>query len=334
MRGGGDADSVDRARNQRETETPARRTQGSLSRRFNLLSSKKGTIQMTRRITFLAILSVFMLIVAACEAQDEDDATADDNSADVEEVQDDPEPETVDDDDAEDEEEPTATAEPTATEEPTPEPEPTATPEPTEAPEPTATPAPTATAQPTATPEPPPEPVNYAGNGDDVLTIDKPGGPESPALAFVRGNSEASHFAVSAFDAQGDQVALLVNTTDPYEGLVPLDFMDSEETTQLEISSSGEWEIELRPLESLEIQNVPGEASGSGDHVFGIDGNSPTAHIDGNAGETHFAVAGYGNGWNLLVNTTDQYRGRVMLPSDVWIIEVDAEGPWRIVFEE
>lgn len=89
---------------------------------------------MTRRFTFLAILSLFMLLVAACEAQDDDDETADESSADVEEVQDEAEPETVDADDAEEEEQPTATAEPTATEEPTPEPEPTATPEPTEVP--------------------------------------------------------------------------------------------------------------------------------------------------------------------------------------------------------
>lgn len=229
---------------------------------------------------------------------------------------------------------PTDTPAPTSVPTPTETPSPTPTPDPTATPAPTPTPAPTATPQATPTPEPPSEPVYYSGNGDDVLTINKPRGPGSRALAFIRGNSEASHFAVSAFDAQGGQVALLVNTTDPYEGLVPLDFMDGEETTQLEVSSSGEWEIELRPLESMDIHNVPGEVIGRGDHVFGITGDAPTAHIDGNENERHFAVAGYGNGWELLVNTTDQYRGRVQVPPDIRIIEVDGEGPWRIVFEE
>lgn len=227
----------------------------------------------------------------------------------------------------------TPTPEPTPTAAPTETPEPTATPEPTPTPEPTSTPEPTPTPEPTATPEPPPEPVFYSGNGDDVINIEKPGGPGTAALVYVRGNDQAGHFAVTTYNEVGDYLDLLVNTTDPYAGLVPLDFRDGQETTQMEISATGGWEIEIRPLEAIDVYGAPGEVSGSGDYVFAFDGDTTTAFVEGNAGEQHFAVLGYGSRPDLMINTTDRYEGRVRVDPGTFIIEVSAVGDWRIVFE-
>ena len=216
---------------------------------------------------------------------------------------------------------------------PTPVPEPTPTPLPTPTPEPTPTTAPTPIPEPTPTPEPPAEPITYTGTGDDFISIEKPEGLELAALLHVRGNPESRHFAVLSFDEFGEQVSLLVNTTDPYEGLVPLDFMDGEYSTHLEINATGDWEIEIRPLALIDSYDVPGEVVGNGDYVFAIEGQSQSVLIEGNPQERHFAVVGYGDRYHLMVNTVDRYDGRVRVPSDVAIIEVAATSDWRFVFE-
>jgi hypothetical protein len=225
------------------------------------------------------------------------------------------------------------TPEPTSPPEPSPTPEPTSTPAPTPSPEPTPTPEPTPEPEPTPTPEPPAEPIRYAGSGDDVINIEKPEGLDSAAVVYVRGNAEGRHFAVTAYDEAGEYVSLLVNTTEPYEGLVPLDFRDQDSSALFEISAPGEWEIEIRPLASLPVHSVPGEVSGTGDDVFIIDGDSSTAFVRGNQADRHFAVIGWGNRSHLLVNTTDAYEGRVLVPNDVVIVEVTGVGEWHITFE-
>lgn len=235
---------------------------------------------------------------------------------------------------------PTAQPDPTATSVPT-EPPPTATPAPTNTPEPTATTEPTATPAPTATPTPVPptptptplpEPRVYTGSGDDVVNIEKPGGSDA-VLVYVRGNAAGRYFGVASFDAQGSQVDLLVNTTDPYEGIVLMDIRQNDRSTRLQITAEGEWHIELRPLATARRVVVPGSIEGTGDDVFIVDGTPDIAQITGNAAGRHMGIWGYGSRAHLLVNTTDPYDGRVIIAQDVVLIEVSAIGPWSITFE-
>ncbi len=163
--------------------------------------------------------------------------------------------------------------------------------------------------------------------------IQKPGAADDPVIVYVWGNSASRHFAVKGYDAAGNSTGLLVNTTDVYEGTVPLDFRSGNLTTMLEITATGEWYFEIRPLASARIANAPGSIEGSGDEVFIVTGNTSTAYITGNAADRHFAVVTYGSRSNLAVNTTDPYAGRVIIPADTFIVEVDAEGPWAIEFE-
>lgn len=173
----------------------------------------------------------------------------------------------------------------------------------------------------------------YDGSGDDVIDIQKPGGPSAPALLYVRGNAESRHFAVKGYDATGSSTGLLVNTTDPYEGVRPLDFMQGEFTSRLEISANGPWYIEVRPISSARVIQAPGTIEGIGDDVFRVSGRTDTATIRGNDASRHFAVIVYGDERRrLVVNTTDPYDGRVIVGQAI-MVEVDAEGPWAITFE-
>lgn len=220
--------------------------------------------------------------------------------------------------------EPTSTPEPTATATLTPTPEPTNTPAPTATPEPTSTPTP----EPTATPAP--QPVVYSGSGDNVIDIQKPG---DVVLAYIRGNAGSRYFGVESFNDAGEQVDLLVNTTDPYEGVVLLDVRDGEQSTRLQITAEGEWYIELRPLSTARRVSAPGMIEGTGDDVFIVDGEPDVAQISGNVDGRYFGVTGYGERANLLVNTTDPYDGRVIVARDVVLVEITAVGSWTVTFE-
>ena len=225
----------------------------------------------------------------------------------------------------------TETPLPTSTSTPANTPTLTNTPEPTNTPTPTNTPAPTNTPKPTSTPTPLPTPIILTGTGDSIVDVDRP---MSPALVRIEGNASSRHFSVINYGSNGERIDLLVNTTSPYQGVRPLDFLADEHTTRFEVSASGAWTIEIIPLSNIEFVDVPGEISGTGDYVFGLRGNPDTAAIQGNSTSNFFAVISYGNQRNLLVNTTDPYEGVVIVPSGTLIIEVQASADWVIDIKE
>ncbi len=176
------------------------------------------------------------------------------------------------------------------------------------------------------------EPIIFSGSGDSIVNIEK----ENIAMAVhIKGNSSSRHFAIKSYDINGEYIELLVNTTDPYDGICPLDFMSGEWTTRFEVTASGSWSIELVPLTSLRVLTIPGTIEGNGDEVFMLNGGTPdTAKIIGNSSSSHFAVKSYGDDRDLLVNTTEPYDGEVLLDSSAVIIEVISESSWSIeIFE-
>jgi len=199
---------------------------------------------------------------------------------------------------------------------------------PTEAPAPTDIPEPTSTPEPTATPEPPPEPIFLSGTGDSILNIEKP---DLPMLAMIKGNSCSRYFGISNLNENNESIALLVNTTDPYEGIVPLDFLDYQWTKRFEVQSNCEWEISVVPLSEGRTLTVPGAIQGTGDEVFLLDGETPDLiHVVGNRDGRYFGVTAYSDWSDLVVNTTDPYDGTSILSEDVAVIEVQAVGEWQI----
>jgi len=229
----------------------------------------------------------------------------------------------------------TATAAVTEAVAPTDAPAPTSTPEPTPTVEPTATPMPTATPKPTAIPES----VTLTGTGDSV--VDAEGWQCQPGLVHITGNAGSNHFAVKNFDADGERLELLVNTTDPYDGVRPLDWMDDECTTRFQVKGGGDWSITLLPLAPiLEVKRhwigLPGTYKGEGDDVIILTGatNVPDlANISGNEGKYHFAVLAWTakrGSDQLLINTVDPYEGTVILDPTTFAIEVKAVGAWTV----
>ncbi|KAA3644517.1 MAG: hypothetical protein DWQ07_13940 [Chloroflexi bacterium] len=195
----------------------------------------------------------------------------------------------------------------------------------------TRTPQPTSTPVPTRTPQPTLEPLIFSGSGDMIIDLPFDTG---PAIIHVVGNAAGRHFAVESYDENNDQVNLLVNTTDPYDGVRPFDLLDRENSTRLVVTAVGEWTIEIQDLLTAPLYfELPVTIVGSGDSVVILhpDLSPDVATITGNAESRHFAVVSYSSsGTDLLVNTTDEYSGIVLLDTDTFIIEIDAIGEWRI----
>lgn len=166
------------------------------------------------------------------------------------------------------------------------------------------------------------------GSGDSVIDFDKP---DTPMAAHIVGNPSSRYFSVTSYDKEGEYMALLVSTTEPYDGIRPLDFMPGELTSRFEIESVDDWTIEILPVSSLRVFSVPGKMEGTGDEVIKISGEVPDlAKISGNEAGSYFGIFTYNSFKDLIVNETEPYEGTVMLESEITFIEVVAEGDWSI----
>lgn len=206
---------------------------------------------------------------------------------------------------------------------------PTNTPRPTFTATPQDTPTPLPSPTDTPSPTPPPEPISLSGSGDSVIDFEKWTG---PAIAQISGNQAGNgNFAIYAH-TENDR-DLIVNTIDPYSGIVPLDFASGQQTTRFEINAPGDWSITILPLSAARVLNVPGQIQGQGDDVIALDGGQPDiAAISGNqTGAGNFAIYAYTpNDRDLIVNTIDPYSGSVPLDSNALVLVIHAVEDWTI----
>ena len=177
------------------------------------------------------------------------------------------------------------------------------------------------------------EAMVYSGSGDKVLALD----PIPAAHVFrISGNAGSHYFGVIAYDAQGEKLGAIVNTTEVYNGIV---FEKKQAAATLEIKSGDAWEITVLPLADMETTYKGSTISGSGDSIilFSPDaGESMSALVEGNKGENYFGVIGYSDTLDKIgafVNTTDAYNGQVMLKKNPRVFEIKSEGDWSITFE-
>lgn len=167
----------------------------------------------------------------------------------------------------------------------------------------------------------------YTGTGDDVINIDTPSDGTLWVL-YVKGNADGRYFGVTGYTEQRKYTQLFVNTTEPYEGTL-IDV--TQDTLRLEIEASCDWQIEVRSIMSCPVVRKGDAYAGSGDQVLMIKDSPDTADISGNPGENYFGVHAYGAYvYDLLVNTTKQYNGTVLLDPDINCITVSAVGDWTI----
>ena len=131
-------------------------------------------------------------------------------------------------------------------------------------PEPSNSPVSTDTPLPTLTPALLSEPIILNGRGDDEVDIFKGNGPVILHVTYRGGGT----FDISGFDVNGNYTEYsLVHATGSYEGTLIMD-LDTENTSRLEITSSGIWEIQVLPFQMGRTENIPGIIQGIGDDVI------------------------------------------------------------------
>ena len=180
----------------------------------------------------------------------------------------------------------------------------------------------------TAIPTLAPEPVVLQGKGDSIEDLNNPFG---AALYQISGNNCSGYFGVTSLDSDGQQVDLVVNTTEVYNGVRPLDFGEKK-TTRLEIKATCAWKITILPLTAMHVLTVPGQLSGTGDDVVMVRGaKADIAQVTGNKSSRYFGVFSYGqSGYDVLVNSTDVYDGKVIIPEGTLALEIKSVGDWNI----
>lgn len=189
---------------------------------------------------------------------------------------------------------------------------------------PTVTPIPTNTPEPTATPAP----IVLEGTGDNVVDVPKG---DDPMIAKVIHNG-GSNFVIWNVDSAGQQMDLLVNTIGAYQGTIPIDFLDDEQTARFEIKAGGAWRIELLPLDQARQSAIPSVIQGVGDDVVLLMGTNRTdlLKVDASAASSNFIVYQYSDRKELIVNEIAPYTGTVAMNPDTILITIRATGSWQL----
>lgn len=202
---------------------------------------------------------------------------------------------------------------------------------PTPLPSPTRTPPPTRTSTPAPTNTPIPGLIaELVGYGDSVEELPPL---TSMTLLVIIGNASSSYFGVTAYDKAGDRLDLLVNTTEPYSGMRAIG-LGKDLASFLEVKATGPWHIYLFKATAMRTMSA-GTLAGKGDEVFAVLApHGKIANIEGNYQKSYFGVTAYGETRrHLLVNTTDAYKGTVLIGSDFMIVDVRAVGDWTFTID-
>ena len=79
-------------------------------------------------------------------------------------------------------------------------------------------------------------PGRISGSGPDVFRVEG-----TPTTARIQGNDDGKYFNIKGFSSAGDWTALLVDSTDPYDGQVSV----PEETSIIDVDAVGDWTVEI-----------------------------------------------------------------------------------------
>jgi hypothetical protein len=153
-------------------------------------------------------------------------------------------------------------------------------------------------------------------------------------VIHVVGNASGEAFSVENLDQQGEKIGFLVNTTRPYDGIRPLDFLSMEDTAGFEVNAVGDWEIEVFDIFDAPFLDMPGSIEGQGDYVLILGGGLPESGlIQANEAGESFRILGYGNNIAPLVDTTEPVDGTFSISPDIVALEIQAVGGWNLFVE-
>ena len=191
---------------------------------------------------------------------------------------------------------------------------------------PTNTPQSTQTPIPTSTNTPEPEPLVFTGNGNAVLDVNKWDGVAIVSASYT-GND---NFIVNNYDINNNELGIVFNGLYDYKGTRLLDVKDNEDTKRLQVNTTGDWQIEIKPIKMATFVQPPFSYQGRDDDVL-IVRNSPDL-INYQTNESNFIIYAYTERGTieLVVNDIGPASGSAILPSDTLILEINGDSSWSI----
>jgi hypothetical protein len=197
-------------------------------------------------------------------------------------------------------------------------------------PDTTGTPSATDTVE--ATPRPAAfEDITLVGNGKGVAKFTIPDG--EPGIAVMT-HTGKGNFIVHSKAANGETNDALVDTIGNYSGTVGFDLGDEEHSVAFQIDSDGTWTITVKPATAAPAWDPATTLKGNGDRVYGVappTGDLVLVTFTYKGDDTFIVRAWNSDGPNGLAHERGTFTGKVWLPPDTFLIEVDADsGSWAI----
>ena len=120
----------------------------------------------------------------------------------------------------------------------------------------------------------------------------------------------------------------------PYYGEYLLNYFIDDSSASIDVTSEGEWRIEISPVEDAQVLNSPGAFVGAGNRVVILQGEpTDTIRIQTN-GENSINVYGYGDEKTFLLGTEAAVDAMVQMDEPIQVITVKSEGEWTLLTAE
>lgn len=172
------------------------------------------------------------------------------------------------------------------------------------------------------------EEFTVSGSGNDTVVFQVP---DDLATVLSITHDGSSAFTVQTNDAQGDPVETLIDTEGAYEGSRAVNLIVGDIISGIRVVADGDWTITATYLGSLD-RNVD-VVVGTGDDVVLMDLTSPAMRIthDGESDFSAFLWAFDSQGY--LINESGPIDTTVSVPTGGVVIEIHADGNWRLSTE-
>jgi hypothetical protein len=195
--------------------------------------------------------------------------------------------------------------------------------------EPTEEPTEEPSEEPTQPPQP--KPMTYSGSGDEVVKFKK--ALAEPMLITTTWSGGSDNNTIYAYDADGNEGDLLVNTIGSYKGTNIVNLYDGDNVKALKIEGSGNWKVRLRPLTDAKRWDGSGTYEGKSDDVINVDGvfdgldsmRFKSTNADGN-----ITVYGLGDNEDLIVNEIGNFSGKYLVPKGTVLLRISSDGQWEM----
>ena len=182
-----------------------------------------------------------------------------------------------------------------------------------------------------------PEPINLSGTSQQAsqkFTL------ESGLSIFRMTHVGTSNFIIWLLDNTGEEVELLVNETDNFDGAKAVG-IETNGTYILDVSADGQWTVKIEQPRPITAPSIPQTFTGTGQQVseFVTIPRGLTTFRITHSGSSNFIIwllNDDGETIELLVNETGSFNGSKAVgieQTGIYLLDIAADGNWSVAIE-